>query len=130
MSDYPYHNQKEADYDAVIQTIQSSLGVDRAEAERRFNEGDWEGFNSTQAAREWEDESVGMPNTPVSIPYDQEEDIQGELKTASQRNVPPGVTPPQIVVNEDHETEKERKAREKRDDGRSKKRNKSKSSKK
>lgn len=124
---YPHSfiDQDEANRNAIIQSMMTALGIDAAEAERRLEEEDYRGLNSTEAAREYENESVENQRSVLSIPNQRENDIQGKLTTAPQRDVPQGVTPPQIVVDGNHD-EEEKKEQEKRDDRRAKRRNSSK----
>lgn len=87
---------------ALVESLMSQLGITEAEANERFEKGDWRGLNSTEAAREFEEENFGAdeigPSSHMSVPYGEDE---GSVDTVSETNVAPGVTPPQVIVDED-----------------------------
>lgn len=87
---------------ALVESLMSQLGITEAEANERLENRDWRGMNSTEAAREFEEENFGAdeigPQSHMSVPYGEDE---GSADTVSETNVAPGVTPPQVIVDEE-----------------------------
>lgn len=96
------YDRSDADRQALVESLMSSLGLSEAEAKERLDNEDWRGLNSTEAVREAADEdaeqsmSTGPLGSVMSIPYGEDE---GDMDTAEQSNVPSGVTPSQVVVD-------------------------------
>lgn len=119
MATHSTYNQAMENRRALIESMMTTLNISEAEAEARFEEGDWRGMNSTEAAREYEQKQArltGSPNNPMSVPYGVEEseehsdDLQGSLSTVPAPDTS-GVTPAQVVVDDEQEPQAEKGAK-------------------
>lgn len=106
MAAHSYRNQGDANRQSIVESMQSALGLTPAEANARFEDENWEGMNSTDAARQFEQENVtsGSTRAAISVPYEVE-DGASEDDVTVQANVPPGVTPPHIIDGDENDGE-------------------------
>ncbi len=102
MSAHSFRSQGDANRQAIVESMQSALGLTEAEANARFEDEDWAGLNSTAAARKFEEENVtdASSRATISVPY---EVAKGAAKedTVALANVPPGVTPPHVIKGDE-----------------------------
>lgn len=116
-------HQSDADRQALIESMASVYGISVAEAAQRYENGNWEGFNSTQVAAENEAEAVAFGGTAtLSIPNEEwDEDENGRrtpnkdaYDTVPQQGVALGVTPAAIVKGDEDEEGREQMSEERR----------------
>lgn len=102
MAAHSFRSQGDANRQAIVESMQSALGITEAEANARFEDEDWQGLNSTEAARQFEQENLtsGTTRATISVPYEVDQGSSSD-DTVVQANVPPGVTPPHVVQGDE-----------------------------
>lgn len=102
MAAHSFRSQGDANRQAIVESMQSALGLTEAEANARFEDENWAGLNSTEAARKFEEENVtgGSSRATISVPYEVDQSV-GDDDTVVMANVAPGITPPHVIKGDE-----------------------------